>query len=50
MKVTKDLRETKDKFEKNEKKQKNIKDAAFLRKVRSSKHLGITSESEEVTL
>ena len=44
MKVTKDLKETKDKFEKNEKKQqRNMKDSAFLRKVKSSKHLGITS-------
>jgi hypothetical protein len=48
IKVSKDLKETKDKFEKNEKKQ-CLKDNAFLRKVKSSKNLGITSESEEVT-
>lgn len=42
MKVSKDLKETKDKFEKNEKK-KVTKDSAFLRKVKSSKHLGATS-------
>lgn len=39
IKVTKDLRETKDKFEKKN----SIKESHFLRKVRSSKHLGTTS-------
>lgn len=46
MKVTKDLKETKDKAQMKEKLQnKNMKDSAFLRKVKSSKHLGMTSES-----
>lgn len=49
IKVTKDLKDTKDKFEKNEKKKSSLKDNAFLRKVKSSKNIGMTSESEEVT-
>ena len=49
MKVSKDFRQTKDKLEKNEKKQRISKQTVFLRKVRSSKNLGMHSESE-VTL
>lgn len=45
IKVTKDLKDTKDKFEKNEKKKSSLKDNAFLRKVKSSKNIGMTSES-----
>lgn len=40
IKVTKDLKDTKDKFAKNEK-TKSLKQTAFLRKVKSSKKLGM---------
>lgn len=42
IKTSKDLKETKEKIEKTEKK-RNPKESAFLRKVKSSKVLGLTS-------
>lgn len=44
MKVSKDLKETKDKIQKTEKK-KPGKDNPYIRKVKSSKLLGLASES-----
>jgi hypothetical protein len=49
MKVSKDLKETKDKIELHEKRKTPKERTPVTRRVKSSKLLGTTSESEEVT-
>lgn len=49
MKVSRDLKETKDKIEQSEKKKIPKERSPYPRRIKSSKLLGTASESEEVT-